>query len=135
MELRERMAKMSGGMGMMGFFGPPGGMSVPGAGPRKPKATAETEKKTEDSDRAAPATAPPVPVMALPGMNAVRPTAASPSVEKEEDVPHPASVTEQHPPQEIPDVEDVVQEDPSRGAPDERPAAPQGTHPCFSCGQ
>jgi hypothetical protein len=24
-----------------------------------------------------------------------------------------------------------VQEDPSRGAPDERPAAPQGTHPCF----
>jgi hypothetical protein len=28
-----------------------------------------------------------------------------------------------------------VQEDPSRGAPDERPAAPQGTHPCFSCGQ
>ncbi|EAW18617.1 SH3 domain protein [Aspergillus fischeri NRRL 181] len=125
MELRERMAKMSGGMGMMGFFGPPGGMPVPGAGPRKPKAAAETEKKTEDSDRAAPATAPPVPVMALPGMNAVRPTAASPNVEKEEDVPQPASVTEQHPPQEIPDIEDVVEEDPSHRAPDERPAAPQ----------
>ncbi|RHZ70659.1 hypothetical protein CDV55_107666 [Aspergillus turcosus] len=125
MELRERMAKMSGGMGMMGFFGPPGGMPVPAAGARKPKAAAETEKRPEDSDRAAPATAPPVPVMALPGMNTARPTAASPSVEKDEEVPQPASLIEQRPPQEIPDVEDVVEEDPSRRAPTERPAAPQ----------
>ncbi|RHZ64004.1 SH3 domain protein [Aspergillus thermomutatus] len=125
MELRERMAKMSGGMGMMGFFGPPGGMSVPAAGPRKTKAATETEKKTEESDRAAPAAAPPVPVMALPGMNTARPTAASPSVEKEEEVPQSASLIEQHPPQEIPDVEDVVEEEPSRRTPDDRPAAPQ----------
>ncbi|CAG8884003.1 unnamed protein product [Penicillium nalgiovense] len=48
MELRERMAKMSGGMGMMGLFGPPaGGMpGMSGAGvSRKAKTPGESEKK------------------------------------------------------------------------------------------
>jgi hypothetical protein len=68
-ELRERMAKMSGGMGMMGMFGPPGGVGLPGAG-RKPKTSLEGSRQTTEShaqeqpqERAAP-----IPIMALPGM-------------------------------------------------------------------
>ncbi|EAW13905.1 SH3 domain protein [Aspergillus clavatus NRRL 1] len=126
MELRERMAKMSGGMGMMGFFGPPGGMPVPGAAPRKPKAAVETDRREEDSEKAAPAVAPPVPVMALPGMNTARPVIPSASVEKEaEEESQTTTITEQHHPQEVPDVEDVVSEESSRRASIDRPAAPQ----------
>ena len=36
-ELRARMAKMSGGMGMHGMFGPPAMMPMPGSGPAPPK--------------------------------------------------------------------------------------------------
>ncbi|PWY73685.1 hypothetical protein BO70DRAFT_364596 [Aspergillus heteromorphus CBS 117.55] len=122
MELRERMAKMSGGMGMMGFFGPPGGMPAPGAS-RKPKAPVEAERTVEEHDRAVPAAAPPVPIMALPGMNTGRP-APTPHIEKEEE-PLASPVTEQHPPYEVPDVEDVVQEEPPRRASVDRPRAPQ----------
>ncbi|PWY74612.1 hypothetical protein BO94DRAFT_559737 [Aspergillus sclerotioniger CBS 115572] len=122
MELRERMAKMSGGMGMMGFFGAPGGMPVPGAAPRKPKAPVEAERPSGEYERAGPTAAPPVPVMALPGMNVAKPT-VTPSVEKEEEETLPSPVTEQHPPHEIPDVEDVVEEPPRRMSTD-RPPAP-----------
>ncbi|OJJ58618.1 hypothetical protein ASPSYDRAFT_57885 [Aspergillus sydowii CBS 593.65] len=91
MELRERMAKMSGGMGMMGFFG--GGMPAPGPASRKPKAPApaETEKDTGDTETAPTPSAPPVPVMALPGMNARSPL-ASPTAERDEEAPSIASV-------------------------------------------
>ncbi|KAL2834314.1 hypothetical protein BDW59DRAFT_156255 [Aspergillus cavernicola] len=84
MELRERMAKMSGGMGMMGFFGPPSGMPAPGAGSRKPKTPVETERQIGDSDTPATPSAPPVPIMGLPGMNAVRSPLTSPTTEKDE---------------------------------------------------
>ncbi|KKK15525.1 hypothetical protein ARAM_003733 [Aspergillus rambellii] len=84
MELRERMAKMSGGMGMMGFFGPPGGMPLPGAAPRKPKAHTEPEKASGESEPTTVPSAPPVPIMALPGMNLGRPI-VSPNVEKGQD--------------------------------------------------
>ncbi|PYH99627.1 hypothetical protein BO71DRAFT_446344 [Aspergillus ellipticus CBS 707.79] len=124
MELRERMAKMSGGMGMMGFFGPPGGMPVPGAAPRKPKAPVEAEKAVEEHDRAPPAAAPPVPIMALPGMNAGKPT-ATPNIEREEEETPLSPVTEQRPPYEVPDVEDVVEEEPPRHVSVDRPRAPQ----------
>ncbi|KAL4956133.1 hypothetical protein BDW69DRAFT_159143 [Aspergillus filifer] len=85
MELRERMAKMSGGMGMMGFFGPPGGMGPPGGASRKPKAPAEPAADSSEAEAAPAPSAPPVPVMALPGMNAIRSPLASPTVEKEEE--------------------------------------------------
>ncbi|KAE8365890.1 hypothetical protein BDV27DRAFT_98333 [Aspergillus caelatus] len=124
MELRERMAKMSGGMGMMGFFGPPGGMPLPGAAPRKPKATTESERKDRDAEPTSPAAAPPVPVMALPGMNATKP-AAPPTVEKEEEVPT-TPLAEQHPAEELPDVEEVVPEAPPRPVSSDRTPAPQG---------
>ncbi|KAJ0421784.1 hypothetical protein BJY00DRAFT_104917 [Aspergillus carlsbadensis] len=95
MELRARMAKMSGGMGMMGFFGPPGGMPVPGAGPRKPKAAVEAEKHAIDHE---PVTAPSAPPVPLPGMNAIRSPLASPTLEKNVDEPRSIASAEQHTP-------------------------------------
>ncbi|KAL4818847.1 hypothetical protein BDW67DRAFT_144473 [Aspergillus spinulosporus] len=95
MELRERMAKMSGGMGMMGFFGPPGGLPAPGPVSRKPKAPVQTEKDFGESETVATPSAPPVPVMALPGMNAVRSPLASPTLEKN-DEPRSIASVEQH---------------------------------------
>ncbi|CAG7925051.1 unnamed protein product [Penicillium olsonii] len=115
-ELRERMAKMSGGMGMMGLFGPPAGgmpgMSGPGAGARtKPKAPVEPERRpTEPEDEpTSPVNAPPVPMVPLPGMNLATKPVAPTEVEKdEEQVATP--ITEQHSAREVPDVEDVVHE-------------------------
>lgn len=73
MELRARMAKMSGGMGMMGMFGPPPGMAgAPTAGYKKPKpkASAEAEATSPAEEHPSPMHAPPVPIMPLPGMQA-----------------------------------------------------------------
>ncbi|KAI1083576.1 hypothetical protein F5B20DRAFT_411262 [Whalleya microplaca] len=72
-ELRARMAKMSGGMGFQGMFGPPGMMSMGGpAPPKKPKPALPPGRRSVDiaerpsSPRMA---APPVPtMMALPGL-------------------------------------------------------------------
>ena len=65
MEIRERMAKMSGGMGMMGMFGPPGGMPTPG---KKAKPAGEPERAFSGNQAPSetPQHAPPVPV---PGMS------------------------------------------------------------------
>jgi myosin tail region-interacting protein MTI1 len=75
MEIRERMAKMSGGMGLMGMFGPPGGMPTPG---KKAKASGDGDKdisgtqgQTETVERA-----PPVPV---PGMVNIKSPERKPS--------------------------------------------------------
>lgn len=72
-ELRERMAKMSGGMGMMGMFGPPGGLGAP-APARKPKASAEYSRQTSEHHQTEETQerAPPLRV-ALPGMSNVIP--------------------------------------------------------------
>ncbi|KAL1861952.1 assembly of actin patch protein [Paecilomyces lecythidis] len=124
MELRERMAKMSGGMGMMGMFGPPAGLpGMPPAGARKPKPPAPERKQSQDSERAEPAAhAPPIPIMALPGMNARKTSETTPQVEKEEDN-QAASITEQHPADEVSDIEDVAPAEPPRSSID-RPAPP-----------
>ena len=123
MELRERMAKMSGGMGMMGFFGAPGGMPMPGAASRKPKTSvSEAVKKPEDSESAPAAAAPPVPVMAMPGM--AKP--AAPSVEKDEEETQ-VSPTQQRHAEDVPDVEEAVPEPPRRVSLDRAPSLPQGT--------
>ncbi|KAI2787554.1 hypothetical protein POX_f07925 [Penicillium oxalicum] len=126
MELRARMAKMSGGMGMMGLFGPPGGL--PGMGPppatRKPKTPGESEKRFVEPEPTSPLHAPPVP---LPGMNVGAMIPAT--VEKEDDTQeeeHGSTlVSEQHPPREVPDVEDVVRDIPlSRRSTDRAPPVP-----------
>ncbi|KAI1805247.1 hypothetical protein F4811DRAFT_561258 [Daldinia bambusicola] len=72
-ELRARMAKMSGGMGFPGMFGPPGMMPFGGpAIPKKPKASPPSERRSseiQDRPSSPRMSAPPVPVMVpLPGM-------------------------------------------------------------------
>ncbi|RMZ92543.1 hypothetical protein DV736_g204, partial [Chaetothyriales sp. CBS 134916] len=68
--LRDRMAKMSGGMGMMGMFGPPAGLAT--APPRKARQPGP-EPQDDAATTAATARARPVPGMALPGMAAKLP--------------------------------------------------------------
>lgn len=67
-ELRARMAKMSGGMGFHGMFGPPLGGGLPPRGPKPPVRSATTREE----DVTPPPHAPPVPAMIpIPGMMAV----------------------------------------------------------------
>ncbi|KAI9892169.1 MAG: hypothetical protein M1814_001627 [Vezdaea aestivalis] len=64
MEIRERMAKMSGGMGMAGMFGPPGGM--PPIPSKKKKGSTDSKPVEEDTEPFA--QAPPIAIMPMPGM-------------------------------------------------------------------
>jgi myosin tail region-interacting protein MTI1 len=82
-ELRARMAKMSGGMGMHGMFGPPGMMPMSGSSsmPAKKKKAPPPEKRPSDNSEevTTPSAAPPVPMMmALPGMGVRRPEDKTP---------------------------------------------------------
>lgn len=116
LELRERMAKMSGGMGMPGMFG---GIPMGGLPPKKKKPTAE-KKVDEDEEYASPQQR--IPMFAMPGMPSVK----SPelenrqlAVEKEDEVPHP--ITGTHAANEVPDVEDVTPQSIQRTPTGERP--------------
>ncbi|EME38374.1 hypothetical protein DOTSEDRAFT_75797 [Dothistroma septosporum NZE10] len=71
LELRERMAKMSGGMGMAGMFGPPGGMPMPGGAPSKKRSTKD-KKPSEDDVPSSPPQQQRVPMVPVPGMNRVQ---------------------------------------------------------------
>lgn len=95
-ELRARMARLGGGMGMPGMFG----MPMPGAGapvlpPKKKKASASSEKPRESEDSqsvASPRAAPPVPtMMALPGMGRPKPAQEEAAADEEEAQPTPRS--------------------------------------------
>jgi hypothetical protein len=69
MELRERMAKMSGGMGMAGMFGAP--MPMPGAGTPKKRTASSKEKQASGShDQASPQQR--APMVPIPGMQRVQ---------------------------------------------------------------
>jgi hypothetical protein len=134
-EIRARMAKMSGGMGMHGMFGPPGGMPMPGPAPlpKKKKSTAASESRVSGEygdNNLALAHAPPVPMMALPGLSRVRsPEELHKSLEPESEVME-SSITAGHDPEEVPDVEDIKPVTTTRA---ERPAPAKGTncHDCF----
>jgi hypothetical protein len=92
MEIRERMAKMSGGMGMMGIFGPAGGMPPAGTA-RKPKQSNEESQRRGSSGHGheeTAARAPPVPIMALPGLSRTKSPDAD-SGEMESDTEDPSS--------------------------------------------
>lgn len=72
-ELRARMARLGGGMGMPGMFG----MPMPGAGPslpaKKKKAAPAEKRPSEEAEPVASPRAPPVPMMMpLPGMGLQR---------------------------------------------------------------
>lgn len=112
LELRQRMAKMSGGMGMPGMFGGVPMGALPPKPPKPAKKKSITDKKVEESEGY---TSPqqPVPMFRIPPLPQAQ---AQPqgqeqdnrslSVEKEEEVPPP--VTGSHAADEVPDVEDVV---------------------------
>lgn len=119
-ELRDRMAKMSGGMGMMGMFGPPGGMGHPGAS-RKPKPaevirqpSSDSYQQEEPQERAAP-----VRIMALPGMSNTLPKRQEEQEESDED--ETARPTPQEP--ALHESEDYISRPPQRRSTD-RPAPP-----------
>lgn len=138
MELRARMAKMSGGMGMMGLFGPPGGLPgmTPPTGSRKPKTPGESEKRLAEPEPTSPRHAPPVP---LPGMHiGAKPPVEVEKDEEEEEEPLATPISEQHPPRQVPDVEDVVHEGPPPRRSTDRPppVPPTGKLPipiCLTC--
>ena len=130
MEIRERMAKMSGGMGMAGMFGPPGGMS-----PRVPSKqnSASSERKATGNSVSGIADspvsrAPPVPIMPMPGLQKVRsPEQSNAQTEVgKEDADVPRSVVHGRGPEDMFDVEDMKEEPvsppPRRSV--ERPAPP-----------
>jgi hypothetical protein len=113
LELRERMAKMSGGMGMpgMGLFG---GMPMGGLPPRKKPAA---KKSTEDSEEY---TMPQQRIPVFPGMQVRSPEPEDRQLSVEKDDDDQPRVTHGRAPEEVPDVEDVTQ-------PVER--TPTGEHP------
>ena len=119
-ELRERMAKMSGGMGMGAMFGPTGGIPMPGAGGAPKKRTSTRDSK---ASREADASSPPqaqqrIPMIPVPGMQRVHSPDSSrvqPEVEKE-DEPEARSIRSERPPDEVPDMEDVKPEPPPRAS-------------------
>jgi len=114
MEIRERMAKMSGGMGMPGMFGPPGGLPS-GSSAKQPSASSERKASGHSTSGQAdsPASrAPPVPIMPMPGLQNVRSPEQSgiqPEVTKEEESV-PQSIVRGRDPEEMPDVEDMQEE-------------------------
>ncbi|KAI1265563.1 hypothetical protein F5Y18DRAFT_39324 [Xylariaceae sp. FL1019] len=87
-ELRARMAKMSGGMGMAGMFGPPGMMPLAG-GARKPKPPAPVERRPSELSEgpSSPRMAPPPMMVALPGMRQPKLEEETPDHEVAEDYP------------------------------------------------
>lgn len=94
MEIRDRMAKMSGGMGMAGMFGPPGGMAPrtstkQGSASSERKASGNSISGTAESPASR---APPVPIVPMPGLQKVRsPDQTAPPLEvgtDEADVPN-----------------------------------------------
>ena len=134
MEIRERMAKMSGGMGMAGMFGPPGAMPQPRA-PTK-QGTGSSERKMSGNSRhesaAEASRAPPVPIMPMPGLTKVKSPeqteAPQPEVGREE-VEEPKSIVQDRDPEDMPDVEDLKEEPvPTRSSTDRAvpPQPPQG---------
>ncbi|PTB41626.1 hypothetical protein M441DRAFT_68644 [Trichoderma asperellum CBS 433.97] len=104
-ELRARMAKMSGGMGFHGMFGPPlgGGLPPKKQGPKPPVRSATTREE----DVTPPPHAPPVPTMiAIPGMMGL-----------------PVKPAEEPAPAEEPEAEQVQKSDEEEG--DTTPPAPE----------
>ena len=130
MEIRERMAKMSGGMGMAGMFGPPGGL--PSRSSTKQASTSSDRKASGNStlgQKDSPTShAPPVSVMPMPGLQKVR------SPEQEQMQPEvskeiaevPRSIVQGRDPEDMPDVEDLKEEPviPSRRSTERTTAIP-----------
>ena len=142
MEIRERMAKMSGGMGMAGMFGPPGGMA-----PKAPakRGTASSESKlsansvSAQADSGLSSRAPPVPIMPMPGLQKVRSpeqNGAQPEV-TEEEADESKPVIQRQEPEDVPETAALKEElNPTPRRSVERPApppVPQGKPHVLTC--
>ena len=80
MELRQRMAKMSGGMGMGNMFGPPGGMSMAGASSKRTKSSGASADTAAASPQAQS-----TPTIPIPGMQRMQsPKAEAQSLDVDE---------------------------------------------------
>lgn len=117
-ELRERMAKMSGGMGMGAMFGPPGGMPMSG-GPPKKKPSSSSSKAPPPASEDTPTSpserfsgAPMVPVPGMGGRVQSPVSQYAPEVQKEED--DDGLVTGTRDPETMPDVEEIKPTAPKR---------------------
>lgn len=130
MEIRERMAKMSGGMGMMGMFGPPGG--APGAGSKKPKPAPEPASESSGDYRpSSPTKQAPVPIMALPNRTKMSPEPiGSPQVEREEEEEEPqvTPISQHYRAEDVRNVEDIRGDDEISTVSTEVPPRPQGIY-------
>jgi hypothetical protein len=116
-ELRARMAKMSGGMGMHGMFGPPGGM--PAMAPPKKKKSLTSEKASGEYSREEVASqmarAPPVPMIPMPGMSRVRTSDENPKTIDEE----PTAFSKTRPSDDVATMEDASPQEKSVPSPRE----------------
>jgi hypothetical protein len=112
LELRERMAKMSGGMGMPGMFG---GIPMGGLPPKKKKtADREVEEHALPQQRVA--------MFPMPGMPSVKSPEQEDrqfAVEKEQEQAHP--ITSAHAADEVPDMEDATPQPTQQTPTGERP--------------
>ncbi|QSZ30239.1 hypothetical protein DSL72_004761 [Monilinia vaccinii-corymbosi] len=134
-ELRARMAKMSGGMGMYGMFG--GGMPMAAPlPPKKKKPSLPIPQRAgagSDSIASPIASAPPVPMIPLPGMSRVRRPDEIENQADAEEEKRPVSFA--RPADVIPDVEGVVPEKEEDSAPPPVPSHDGGTSPTLIGGQ
>jgi hypothetical protein len=131
--LRERMMKMSGGMGMHGMFGPPLGIPMAGGPAKKKKSVSggksvadEEEQKSPEIPRA------PVPVLpfAMPKVQSPPPVEKEPEEEEEDEAkqaPAGRRISEDLPAEEEVDVEDMKPSHPHGPRP-MPPRSPPSTH-------
>ncbi|KAI9655458.1 MAG: hypothetical protein M1831_004875 [Alyxoria varia] len=121
MELRERMAKMSGGMGMGNMFGRPGGMPVAGASSRKTKSSgASTDTAAASSPAQA---APAIPIPGMPRMQSPKPEAQSLDADEKAGLATPTLNT--RPPEMVEEEEGVVESKPLPSEPPPASSAPR----------
>lgn len=128
MELRDRMAKMSGGMGMAGMFG--GGMPMPGGGAPRKRSSNKEKRPSEDAGATSPPPQQRVPIMPVPGMNRVQsPESDRTQTAAERDGPPTGDREDEEDLQAIPPSRKSTTEE--RGAP---PPVPKGSRPSMDRG-
>lgn len=127
--IRERVARISGGVGMNAMFGaPPGFGAIPGAGhPKKAKSSSESSHRPSlEHDEPSPVPAPPVP---LPGYELPRRTGVASKTEIEEQI---EEETEDEPSRHVTAEETTSKVDSRRQSTDETSQAPSGMSFYFS---
>ena len=139
LEIRERMAKMSGGMGMAGMFGPSRGMPSRSSAKKHSASSERKDSATSTHTVDTPASkASPVPLMPMPGLQKVQsPEQLEPTTEVEQEKEEqPRHATQERDPEDLPDIEDVeggpipppARRSIERNAPSEKPQGLSNTH-------